>query len=65
MPIGSSGVSDYANTSSGLSSGVVALYGIGGAGVVDRGEALVANYIATEAGDLLDTESGDNLITEQ
>lgn len=64
MPIGSPGVTDYANTTSGEAGGVVALGGIGGAGVVDQGGNPPPTYIATESNDRLDTESSDNLITE-
>jgi hypothetical protein len=66
MPIGSSGVTDYANTTSGDASGVTALYGVGGAGVVESGGTppVITNYILTENSDPIITESGNNLITE-
>jgi len=64
MPIGTSGVTDYANTTSGVAGGVIALGGIGGQGVVDQISAAPPTYIATESNDRLDTESSDNLITQ-
>lgn len=66
MPVGSAGVSDYVNTTSGEASGVTALYGVGGAGVVESGGTppVITNYILTEASDPIITESSNNLITE-
>ena len=64
MPVGSAEVVDYANTTSGVAGGVIALGGIGGIGVVDQGGNSPPTYIATESNDRLDTESSDNLITQ-
>lgn len=66
MGVGTAGVADYVNTTSGEASGVSALYGLGGAGVVEQGitPPVTVTYIDTEAGDRLDAENGNNLITE-
>jgi hypothetical protein len=66
MPVGSASVVNNVNTTLGDASGVVALGGIGGAGVADQEDnpIVVVNYLVTEAGDRLITESGDYLITE-
>lgn len=64
MPIGSAGVSGYANTTSGSASGLVALGGIGGSGVVEIGGGASVSYLATESSNRLDAENGNNLITE-
>lgn len=61
MPVGSTGVVDYANTTSGEVSGVVALGGLGGDGVVEQGGTPSPTYIITLSGDLLTTLSGDYL----
>lgn len=63
MPIGSSGVVDYANTTGGEAGGVIAFGGIGGQSVVDQEGTGTPSYIITEAGDRLDTETGSTLIT--
>lgn len=64
MPVGSAGVVDYANTTSGEVSGVVALGGLGGVGVVEQGGTSSPTYIITLSGDFLTTLSGDYLIID-
>lgn len=68
MPIGTSGVSDYANTTGGVASGVTALYGIGAQGVSCTGGVVpppTANSIITESGAFITAENGDFIVTEQ
>lgn len=67
MGVGSSGVTDYTNTSSGGSIGVVATGGIGGAGMSAGSGGPPppsTGYITAQDGSRLQTENADNLITE-
>lgn len=63
MAVGSAGVADYVNTTSGDASGVTALYGVAGAGVAE-GISATPSFILAENNDPLITESSNNLITE-
>jgi hypothetical protein len=64
--VGSNGVVDRVNTTSGEARGVIAYSGIAGAGVVSGGGIIPPpDYITTEAGDRLDNEAGSSsIITE-
>ena len=67
MAVGTAGVVDYSNTTSGTASGVVATGGIGGAGIFVQGSVIpphIPNYIVAEDGSRLDAENADNLITQ-
>jgi hypothetical protein len=67
MAVGFGGVSNYANTTQGTSTGVVATGDVGGAGVAVLGSISppsTATYLVTESGNRLITESGNYLITE-
>jgi hypothetical protein len=65
MPIGSSGVVNYVNTTSGLAEHVIASAdGVGASGVATLYSS-VALKITTEGGAYLVTEASARLITEQ
>jgi len=65
MAIGSAGVSNYANTSSSQSTGVYALFGMGGSGISAFAISPYAPgfYISTQAGDIIATQNNDLLVT--
>lgn len=71
MPIGSSGVVNQANTTTGLASGVVANassgYGddVGGSGLVDLYSTGAPSYLLMEDGSFLLQENGDKIQLEQ
>ena len=64
MGIGASGVVDYANTTSSIVTGVVAVGGIGGIGVVAETISPSNSYIMTQNNDYLTDELSNKLITE-
>lgn len=64
MGIGASGVVDYANTTSSIVTGVVAVGGIGGIGVVAETIPPSGSYIMTQNNDYLTDELSNKLITE-
>ena len=65
MRVGSAGVSNVSNTSSGQAGGVIAYGGIGRLGVSEgSNDPLIPDYIVTESGDRIDTENSLSLITE-
>jgi hypothetical protein len=63
MPVGSSGVADYTNTTTASAVEVVATGGIGGSGVVAQYGAPPDTYIVTDSGSYLVTDSGLFLVT--
>ena len=66
MPISSDDISDYANTTQGVSTGVRAWGRVTGTGVVNKFSEEPDNtyFISTENGFEITTESGNHLITQ-
>jgi hypothetical protein len=63
MSVASGGVANKVNTTSGQAIEVIALNGIAGTSVVEL-LATSTDYINTESGSRIDTEAGNNLITQ-
>ena len=62
--VGTAGVSNVANTTSGVVSGLVADGGVSGAGVTNVFSSGISSFLLLETGDFVLYETGDKIILE-